>query len=149
MFCESNQRIYLGIYEQMPQRRLQANVPRFFLIAHLKHWVVAIAFLGRLLVWQGSGTGVIPLLVPCIRSSTHVLLWQIYSGWASLKTNSNSIQALDMLNRPLPPHLQIVQPLDLREDIHEGVYFRYGPNQPDVLRGLNLRVRRGERMVYR
>ena len=158
VLLESNQHIYLGIYTRAdrPQRRLQAesaflgSFPRYALEAL---GMVAIAFLGGLLVLQqGSGTGVIPLLGTLALGAQRMLpaLQQIYSGWASLKTNSNSIQALlDMLNQPLPPHLQIVQPLDLREDIRlEGVYFRYGPNQPDVLRGLNLQVRRGERIGF-
>ena len=39
------------------------------------------------------------------------------------------------------------EPLRLREGIRlAGVHLRYGPEQPEVLRGLNLEIRRSERI---
>jgi ATP-binding cassette, subfamily B, bacterial PglK len=43
--------------------------------------------------------------------------------------------------------VQVAAPLALREGIRlEGVHFRYGPEQPEVLRGLEVEIRRGERI---
>ena len=52
-----------------------------------------------------------------------------------------------MLNQPLPPLVQVAEPLPLREGIClAGVHFRYGPDQPEVLRGVNLEISRGQRI---
>ena len=52
-----------------------------------------------------------------------------------------------MLNQPLPPHVSVAEPLPLREGIRlAGVHFRYGPEQPEVLQGLDLEIRRCERI---
>jgi len=41
----------------------------------------------------------------------------------------------------------VAEPLPLRKSIRlEKVRFRYGPDQPEVLRGLDLEIRRGERI---
>jgi len=156
VLLDGSQPTYLQIYRQAdrPQRQLQAKngflgaFPRYALEAL---GMVAIALLGGLLVWQrGSGAAVIPLLGALALGAQRLLpaLQQIYSGWAALKGYNAAIQAvLAMLNQPLPPLVQVAAPLPLREGIRlAGVYFRYGPEQPVVLRGLELEIRRGERI---
>jgi ATP-binding cassette subfamily B protein len=113
--------------------------------------MVAIALLAAVLVLQrGSGPAVIPLLGALSLGAQRLLpsLQQIYSGWASLKSYNAAIQGvLAMLNQPLPPQAPSAEPLPLREDIRlAGVHFRYGPEQPQVLQGLDLEIRRGERI---
>jgi len=113
--------------------------------------MVAIALLGGLLVLQqGSGGGVIPLLGALALGVQRLLpaLQQVYGGWSSLKGfNAELAGVLAMLNQPLPPLVQVAAPLSLREGIRlEGVHFRYGPEQPEVLRGLEIEIRRGERI---
>ena len=102
-------------------------------------------------MWQrGSSSAVIPLLGALALGAQRLLpaLQQIYSSWASLQGHSAAIQAvLAMLNQPLPPVVRRAEPLPLRDDIClEGVHFRYGPEQTEVLRGLELKIRRGERI---
>jgi ATP-binding cassette, subfamily B, bacterial PglK len=72
----------------------------------------------------------------------------VYGGWSSLKGfNADLAGVLAMLNQPLPPQVSVAEPLPLREGIRlAGVHFRYGPEQPEVLRGLDLEIRRGERI---
>lgn len=156
VLLDGSQPTYLQIYRQAdrPQRQLQAKnlflsaFPRFVLESL---GMVAIALLGGLLVWQrGSGAAVIPLLGALALGAQRLLpaLQQIYSGWASLKGYNAAIEAvLAMLNQPLPPLVQVAAPLPLREGIRlEEVHFRYGPEQPEVLRGLEIEIRRGERI---
>lgn len=156
VLLDGSQPTYLQIYRQAdrPQRQLGAKntflgaFPRYALEAL---GMVAIALLGGLLVWQrGSGAAVIPLLGALALGAQRLLpaLQQIYSGWASLKGYNAAIQALlAMLNQPLPPLVQVAEPLPLRERIRlAAVHFRYGPEQPEVLRGLELEIRRGERI---
>ena len=156
VLLDGSQPTYLQIYRQAdrPQRQLQAKngflgaFPRY---AFEALGMVAIALLGGLLVWQrGNGAAVIPLLGALALGAQRLLpaLQQIYSGWAALKGYSAAIQSvLAMLNQPLPPLVQVAAPLPLREGIRlASVNFRYGSEQQDVLRGLELEIRRGERI---
>ncbi|MDB4659639.1 ABC transporter ATP-binding protein/permease [Synechococcus sp. AH-551-C10] len=156
VLLDGSQSTYLNIYRQAdrPLRQLKAKngflgaFPRYVLEAL---GTVAIALLGGLLVVQrGSGAAVIPLLGAMALGAQRLLpaMQRIYSAWASLKGDSAAIQAvLKMLNQPLPPHVTVSEPLPLRDGIHlKGVHFRYGIEQPEVLRGLELEIRRGERI---
>ena len=75
-------------------------------------------------------------------------LQQIYRGWASLKGYGAAISAvLEIISQPLQSLVTVTEPLPLQKDIRlEGVYFGYEPDQAGVLRGLNLEIRRGERI---
>jgi len=156
VLLDCSQLTYLYIYRQAdrPQRLLQAK--NFFLAAFPRYalealGLVAIALLGGLLVLQrGSGVAVIPLLGALALGAQRLLpaLQQIYSGWATLKSYNAAIKSVvTMLDQPLPQVLCPVEPLLLRNDIRlVGVRFRYEVEQPDVLRGLDLKIRRGERI---
>ena len=156
VLLDGSQPIYLRTYQQADclQRQLGAKnnflstFPRYALEAL---GLVAISILGGLLVMQrGSGAAAIPLLGALALGAQRLLpaLQQIYSGWASLKSYNAAIQAvLEMLNQPLPPGVTVSESFSLRESIRlEGVYFHYAAEVPDVLRGLNLEIRRGERI---
>jgi ABC-type bacteriocin/lantibiotic exporter with double-glycine peptidase domain len=52
-----------------------------------------------------------------------------------------------LLDQPVLTQVGITDPLPMHEGIRfEGVHFRYGKEQPEVLRGLDLEIRRGERI---
>jgi ABC-type bacteriocin/lantibiotic exporter with double-glycine peptidase domain len=156
VLLDGNQRTYVEIYRQAdrPQRQLQAK--NQFLGAFPRYAVealglVAIALLGGLLVLQqGAGAAVIPLLGALALGAQRLLpaLQQVYGSWSSLKGfNADLAGVLAMLNQPLPPQVTVAEPLPLRQAIRlESVHFRYGPDQPEVLRGLDLEIRRGERI---
>ena len=156
VLLDGSQPTYLQIYRKAdrPQRQLQAKniflgmFPRYALEAL---GMVAIALVGGLLVLQrGSSASVIPLLGALALGAQRLLpaLQQIYRGWASLKSSNAAMQdVLLMLNQPLSLEVYVDKPLALREGIRlGGVHFRYGPDQPEVLRGLDLEIRRGERI---
>jgi ATP-binding cassette subfamily B protein len=156
VLLNGNQATYVAIYQQAdwPQRQLMAknqflgSFPRYALEAL---GMVAIALLGGLLVQQkGAGGAVIPLLGALALGAQRLLpaLQQVYASWSALKGfNADLAGVLAMLNQPLPPEVCVAEPLSLREGILlEAVHFRYGPEQPEVLRGLDLEIRRGERI---
>jgi len=156
VLLDSSQPTYLQIYRQAdrPQRQLQAkNVflgvfPRY---AFEALGMVAIALLGGLLVLQrGSGPSVISILGVLALGAQRLLpaLQQTYSGWASLKGYNAAIHAvLAMLDQPLPPLVKAQKSSLLRDSFRlQGVHFRYQPEQPEVLRGLDLEISRGERI---
>jgi ATP-binding cassette, subfamily B, bacterial PglK len=112
---------------------------------------VAIALLGGLLVLQrGSGAAVIPLLGALALGAQRLLpaLQQIYSGWANLQSSNASLAAvIELLKQPLPQQLAVAEPLAIQQSIRlEAVRFRYAPDLPEVLHGLNLEIHRGERI---
>lgn len=156
VLLDGNQLTYLQIYQQAdrPQRQLAAkssfiaSFPRYALEAL---GMVAIAFLGwTLLVHRGNGVNVIPLLGALALGAQRLLpaLQQIFYGWAFLKGRNAGIQAaLDLLNQPLPSMISSPEPLQLGVEIRlVGVHFRYELDKPDVLKGLDLKIRRGERI---
>ncbi len=156
VLLEGSQATYLELYRlaDRPQRLLESkNVflsvfPRYALEAV---GLVAIAVLGGLLVLQrGSGAAVIPLLGALALGAQRLLpaLQQIYSGWANLNSWSASLTAvLELLEQPLPPRQAVAEPLALQQSLRlQGVRFKYAPELPEVLQGLDLEILRGERI---
>ncbi len=156
VLLNGNQRTYVEIYREAdrPQRQLQAK--NEFLGAFPRYAVealglVAIALLGGLLLLQqGAGAAVIPLLGALALGAQRLLpaLQQVYGAWSSLKgLNADLGGVLEMLNQPSPVQVSVSEPLELRQSIRlESVHFSYGQDQPKVLRGLDLEIRRGERI---
>jgi ATP-binding cassette subfamily B protein len=72
----------------------------------------------------------------------------VYAGWASLRASNASLaEVLALLEQPMPPQLARVPPLLLEKGIRmDSVRFRYGPELMEVLQGLDLEIRRGERI---
>jgi len=156
VLLDGSQATYLQIYQRAdrPSRQLEAknlfiqSYPRYILEAS---GMVAIALLGWFLVMQmGRGPGVIPFLGVIALGAQRLLpaLHSVYAGWAALKSyNSALYGVLEMLSQALPPQLSAASPMPLSEIIQmQGIHFRYSPILPEVLRGLNLQIRRGERI---
>ncbi len=156
VLLDGSQATYLELYRRAdrPQRQLDSkNVflstfPRYALEAL---GLVAIAVLGGLLVLQrGSGAAVIPLLGALALGAQRLLpaLQQIYGGWANLNSWGTSLAAvIELLEQPLPKHQAVAVPLALQQSLRlQAVRFRYAPELPEVLQGLDLEIRRGERI---
>ena len=99
---------------------------------------------------KGSGVAVIPLLGALALGAQRLLpaLQQVYHNWSSLKSCIADLAGvLAMLNQPLPSQVSVSEPLPMRKGIRlQGVHFRYGVEQPEVLQGLDLEIHRGERI---
>jgi ATP-binding cassette, subfamily B, bacterial PglK len=156
IILDGSQPAYLYAYQQADstQRRLESrNVflgvfPRYALEAL---GMLSIALLGSIITLQrGSGFGTITMLGTLALGAQRLLpaLQLIYRSWAYMKGYNSAIKSvLEMLNQSMPPLVHVAEPLPLRECIHlEGVHFRYTPEHPEVLRGLDLEIRRGERI---
>jgi ATP-binding cassette, subfamily B, bacterial PglK len=156
VLLDGSQATYLELYRRAdrPQRQLESkNVflstfPRYALEAL---GLVAIAMLGGLLMLQrGSGAAVIPLLGALALGAQRLLpaLQQIYSGWANLNSWSASLaEVIELLEQPLPQQQAVAEPLALQQSLRlQAVRFRYAPELPEVLQGMDLEIRRGERI---
>jgi ABC-type multidrug transport system fused ATPase/permease subunit len=158
VLLDGNQATYLAIYRQadlpMPQRQAQstflAAFPRYALEAL---GLALIALLALLLSWQRSGSSaVIPLLGTFALGSQRLLpaLQQMYASWALIKARQSAVvDVLALLQQPVqhPALLLAPPPLPLSQAVQlERLRFRYGPDAPWVLGGIDLEIRQGERI---
>ena len=156
VLLDGSQAIYLSLYRRSdrPQRLLESKnrfisiFPRFALEAL---GLVIIAFLGGILVLQrGGGAAVIPLLGTLALGAQRLLpaLQQIYSGWANLNNwNSSLYSIVQMLEQPLHQLPSAVSPFVMKKVVKiSGVHFSYSSGLPEVLQGLDLEIKRGERI---
>ena len=156
VLLDNSQNLYIHTYRQADVSLRQLGAKNAFLAAFPRYalealGIVAIALLGGLLAFQrGSGSPVVPLLGALALGAQRLLpaLQQIYNGWASLKAYNAAIQSvLAMLNQSMTLVVNNVEPLALQKCIClDDVGFRYGSDQPEVLRGVNLQIRCGERV---
>jgi len=157
VLLDSSQPFYANTYRQadQPLRQLQAQAS--FLSSYPRlvmepAGMALIAFAGYLLVKQGGVAKALPLLGALALGAQRLLpmAQKVYEGWASSRNAKNSLESvLTLLAQPLPTQalLPPPQPLALRECIRlQAVRFRYGPELPEVLQGLDFEIRRGERI---
>ena len=75
---------------------------------------------------------------------------KVYEGWAQSRAAKDSLASvMQLLDQPLPADSSLLSqvPLTLTNGIRlEDVHFRYGPDLPEVLKGLHLEIRQGERI---
>lgn len=156
VLLDSSQPTYLELYRRAdrPQRQLESkNVflstfPRYAIEAL---GLVALAVLGGLLVMQrGSGVSVIPLLGAMALGAQRLLpaIQQIYSGWANLNSWRASLAAvIELVEQPVTQQVAFAEPLALQKSlILQDIKFKYAPELPEVLRGLDMEIRHGERI---
>jgi ATP-binding cassette subfamily B protein len=111
--------------------------------------LVLIALLGWLLLQSDGLASVIPLLGTLALGAQRLLpaLHQVYSGWATLNSSSAPLAAvLALLEQPMP-EVAAAKAVPLEHSMcFAAVHFRYAPELPDILLGLDLTIRRGERI---
>jgi ABC-type multidrug transport system fused ATPase/permease subunit len=156
VLLDGSQAIYLDLYLRADRAQRQLESKNVFLSTFPRYalealGLVAIALVGGLMILQrGSGAAVIPLLGALALGAQRMLpaLQQIYSGWANLNSWSTSLATvIELLEQPLPQQQAVAKPLTLQRSLRlQGVRFRYAPDLPEVLLGLDLEIRRGERI---
>lgn len=152
-----SQRFYTETYRQVDQhlRRNGANVvflstyPRLVLEPV---GMALIALMGLLLVRQQGVGKALPLLGALALGAQRLLpvVQKVYEGWAQTRNAKGSLaNVLRLVAQPLPCGRGEARygPLELKQGIRfEAVQFAYAPHLPEVLRGIDLEIRRGERI---
>lgn len=154
VILNSNQETYIEIYRKadLPQRRLQAQ--NLYLSLYPRYAMEALGLIGIAAISGSLAVGdknsEIPFLGFLALCAQRLLpaLQQVYSEWSALKgLNANIAAVASMLDQPLPrmtakPHkLEEINTIRL-----EGVHYRYASDMPEVLKGLSLVIKRGERI---
>lgn len=158
LLLDGTQSTYCAIFSEADQnmRRAQAQnsvigqAPRYLMEAL---GMVLIALVALWLALQPGGMGsALPIMGALALAAQRLLpmLQQVYQGWSNFKGNHETlIEVLDLLDQPLPSHLNEPQqlPLPFTQEIRlQGVAFRYRPNNPWVLQDVHLRIPKGSRV---
>jgi len=157
VLLEGSQGFYASNYHQadQPLRRIGADASFLSTYPRLVLEPVGmalIAVMGYLLVRQQEVARALPLLGVLALGAQRLLpvVQKVYEGWAQSRNAKASLaRVLQLLEQPLPAGCQLPPPapLQLQQSIQlEAVHFAYAPELPEVLRGLSLEIRRGERV---
>jgi ATP-binding cassette subfamily B protein len=157
VLLDGSQVFYASTYRQadLPLRQVQADASFLSTYPRLVLEPVGmalIALMGLLLVRQQGVSRALPLLGALALGAQRLLpvVQKVYEGWAQSRNSKGSLaNVLRLMAQPLPRSGAEVkaQPMPLKQEIHfEGVHFAYGPELPEVLRGIELEICPGERI---
>lgn len=114
--------------------------------------MVLIALLAFTLTRAGGGiSSAIPVLGALALGAQRLmpLVQQLYQGWVAVIGNRDVFaDVLDLVWQPLPDEIAArIEPLPFKGELRlQDVTFRYQPQLPDVLHGLNLVIPQGARI---
>jgi ATP-binding cassette subfamily B protein len=160
VLLDGTQPLYCTIYSRadLRLRRAQGNTlfisssPRFAMESVGMVLIAALAY--GLSNQPGGVREAIPTLGVLAMGAQRVLpvLQQLYSSWATIVGRHASItEAIELLEQPLPPDVDgpEPQPLVMQQAIEfRDVRFRYSPDGPWVLNGLDLTIPQGARVGF-
>ena len=157
VLIDGSQTFYYQVYSQAdrPLRRMSADgmflstYPRLVLEPV---GMAMIAVIGLLLLRQQGADKALPLLGALALGAQRLLpvVQKVYEGWAQSRSAKDSLTSvLELIVQPLPSvqNQGGDQPQVLLRGLRfEAVHFAYGPELPEVLRGIDLEIQRGERV---
>lgn len=159
VLLDGTQSVYCSVFNKANQqlRHAQGNnvfiggSPRFVMESLGMVLIAAIAYgLSR---QPGGITTGLPVLGALALGAQRLLpaFQQAYNAWATIRGSQASLHAtVGLLNQPVSDAL--MQPLPKMRFANliqlENVRFRYSPEEPWVLDGLSLTIRKGERVAF-
>lgn len=159
VLLDGTQPIYCTVFHQASQQLRHAQGNNLFLAGSPRFameslGMVLIAALAYALSRQPGGIATaLPVLGALALGAQRLLpaLQQAYSAWATIRGSQASLAAtIDLLDQPVPAELLLPPPPPLRFASaiqFENVRFRYSPQGPWVLDGLNLGISKGEKVA--
>jgi ABC-type multidrug transport system fused ATPase/permease subunit len=160
VIIDSSQDQYCQTYRNadLPLRRADAESTFISLSPRLVVEAMGMVLIVVLAMWLNRQPGglstAIPILGALAIGAQRLLpvLQQAYGAWVSIQGNVASVNdAIDLLDQPLPdwalepvpPPLPYQQRIELRQ-----VSYRYGDGMPEVLQGIGLVIRKGEKIGF-
>tara|TARA_B100000767_G_C19710827_1_gene512672 strand:- start:172 stop:1431 length:1260 start_codon:yes stop_codon:yes gene_type:complete len=160
VLIDGTQEFYSKIYQHADQSMRKASGQNNFIKTSPRYLMEAIgmtliAALAYYLSFQEGGVGgAIPVLGGLAISAQRLLpsLQQAYSSFSSIKGAKASLHdVLTLLKRPLPKNigLNITNSMPFEHEIvFKDLSFRYSKDTPWVLKNLNLKFKKGERIGF-
>jgi ATP-binding cassette subfamily B protein len=157
VLLDGSQAFYAARYRQADQQLRRAQAQGSFLSTYPRlvmepAGIALISLASYVLVLQGGVEKALPLLGALALAAQRLLpmAQKVYEGWAQSNNNLGSLANLiSLLAQPLPD-ININNastPLLLKNSLSlEELRFSYDPLLPEVLTGVNLEIRRGERI---
>lgn len=149
-YCRTFRNADLSLRRARATIQIIAGSPRFAIEAL---GMVLIAWLAYTLAGnEGGFASTVPVLGALALGAQRLLpvLQQSYASWALVRGGQASLRhALDLLNQPMPEHAsdRLPGPLPFRNNIAlNKLSFRYSPQGPWVLQGVDLTINRGSRV---
>jgi ATP-binding cassette subfamily B protein len=160
VLIDGSQATYCEAYRAADHPLRRAQGANYFITVSPRFGVEAlgmllIAALAYGLAQQSDGLAkAIPVLGALALSAQRMLpvLQQAYESWSNIRGGQASLQdTLDLLDQELPDYAEgpAPRPMAFRHWIDlKGLSFRYSPQAPSVLNGLNLRIAKGSRVGF-
>lgn len=160
MLIDGSQATFCQIYRNadLPLRRAQGNnqfvscSPRYGMEALGMMLIAALAYS---LAQQADGIAkAVPILGALALGAQRLLpvLQQAYASWTTMLGGQVSLKdTLELLDQPLPDYAdqQAAEPLPFKHSISlKQLVFRYSPQTPCILRGLDLTIAKGSRVGF-
>ncbi|MBA3485984.1 MAG: ABC transporter ATP-binding protein [Lysobacter sp.] len=160
VLLDGTQPVYCEIYRQaeVPLRQAQCNntfisqSPRFVMEALGMILIAALAY--GMSLRPGGVAAMLPVLGALALGAQRLLpaLQQAYSAWQSIAGNRESlVDVIELLDQSLPEELlrPAPAPMEFHHDIRfEQLKFRYAPEAPWVVAGLDLTIPKGARVGF-
>jgi ABC-type multidrug transport system fused ATPase/permease subunit len=160
VLLDGTQPVYCSVFNQASQQLRQAQGNNQFLAGSPRFameslGMVLIAALAYVLSLQSGGVATaLPVLGALALGAQRLLpaLQQAYNSWATIQSSHASLLAtVELLDQQVPAELLLAPPAPLRfaDAIQfQGVKFRYAPGGPWVINGIDLAIRKGEKVAF-
>lgn len=157
VLLDGTQAFYADTYQRADQPLRRTGVDSAFISTYPRLLLepvgmALIAVIGLLLVRQAGVARALPLLGALALGAQRLLpvVQKVYEGWAQSRSAKDSLASvLELIAQPLPSNRSQGRgaPLALMQGLRfQAVHFAYGPELPEVLRGIDLEIGRGERI---
>jgi len=158
VLLDGTQMLYSNIFRDtdIPLRRATGSnnfigqYPRFAIETIGIILIAVLAFYLRIQV-GGVGTA-LPILGAMVIGFQRLLpaLQQIYNSWVSIVgNNSQLMDIIKILEKPIPDVLTRPEPLKFTQNIElKNVLFKYTESSQLILNGINLNIKKGERIGF-
>jgi ABC-type multidrug transport system fused ATPase/permease subunit len=158
VLIDGTQHVYCAIFQKADKaaRKASANItiisqtPRYSIESLVMILIAIVAYF--LTNGKTSNGDVTILLGGFAMGALRIMpvLQQFYTSMTSLKAGKTScLEALDLLDQQLPLYLKnkVNTPLTFENYFEfKDVTFRYNPSDPDILKHLNLNIKKGKRI---
>jgi ATP-binding cassette, subfamily B, bacterial PglK len=160
VLVDGSQAVYCRAYDTAVRKLQRATGTNYFITTGPRYameslGMMLVAALAYILSSREGGVGAaLPVLGALALAAQRLLplVQQLYGNW-SFVTGSQAVlsDVLELLEQALPADVHDPSPPPLvfkREIRFDNVWFRYASNQPWVVRGISLNIRKGARIGF-